>query len=147
MSDYQFRVVLIEDNPGDIYLFQQALQAAGVQVALTLIEDGGEAMAFARKQRQYSATLNPDLIVLDLNLPKNPGTEVLEVLRSNPETSGIPVAIMTSSAAPQELSAVKDLGIELFITKPADLDEFLKIGDVLKQILMEPGKRKHSLGS
>lgn len=139
-----FRIVLVEDNEADVYLFRQALASAGLDVALTVIDDGADAMAFAKSQAEYVGTERPDLVVLDLNLPKNAGLEVLEAIRQNPALSNIPVSVMSSSAAPREQSRIKELGVDLIITKPPDLDEFLRIGDLLKQVLMESKARRQS---
>lgn len=127
----------MEDNAGDIYLFRQALKSAGLDFELTVIEDGAEALAFVRREGKYSASPTPDLAVLDLNLPKSSGTEVLEAMRQSKDFSNMPVAVMSSSATPREQAKMEQLGISRYITKPPNLEDFLQIGEVLKQVLLE----------
>jgi two-component system, chemotaxis family, response regulator Rcp1 len=131
------RILLVEDNAADIYLLRLALAKAGLTVELTVIEDGAEALAFVRRQGKYAATPIPDLAVLDLNLPKAGGAAVLEAMRQNPDMSHVPVAIMSSSAGPRDQTKDTELGIRRYITKPPGLEEFMHIGQVLKEILLE----------
>jgi CheY-like chemotaxis protein len=130
-----FRILLVEDNAADIYLLRQALTGAGLNFELTVIEDGAEALAFVRGQGKYAAHSIPDLAVLDLNLPKNGGTVVLEAMRQNQKFCRVPVAIMSSTAEWRERTRTTELGVQRFITKPPDLEDFLQIGHVLKEIL------------
>lgn len=132
-----FRILLVEDNPGDVYLLRRALKDAELNAELTVIDDGAEALAFARGQGKYAAVSVPDLAVLDLNLPKNDGAAVLEAMRQNQRLSHVPVAIMTSAAPPEDQTKVEKLGIGRFITKPPHLDDFLRIGEMLKEMLLE----------
>jgi CheY-like chemotaxis protein len=130
-------ILLVEDNLGDVFLFREALKAAGVNYEITVISDGAEALRFVEDPNQYRGKRIPDLAVLDLNLPKVEGTEVLEAMRSNPDLTNVPVAVMTSSPSPRDRERAVQLGARRFITKPLDLDEFLKIGTVLKELLQE----------
>jgi CheY-like chemotaxis protein len=132
-----FRILLVEDNAADIYLFRQALQRAGLAFELTVINDGGHALAFARSEAEVFQTAAPDLLVLDLNLPKIGGCEVLEALRQNPNLSNLAVAIMTSSAASQDYEKCASLGVGRYIIKPLELEEFLRVGEIVKQVLLE----------
>jgi CheY-like chemotaxis protein len=134
-------ILLVEDNLGDVFLFREALKAAGVDYEITVISDGAEALNFVVDPVQYRAKGIPDLAVLDLNLPKVEGTEVLEAMRSDPDLSSVPVAVMTSSPSPRDRERAVQLGARRFITKPLDLDEFLKIGTVLKELLHEERSR------
>jgi two-component system response regulator len=142
-----FRIVLVEDNEADIYLLRQAFKEAALDVELTVIEDGAEALVFARHQGKYAGIPAPDLAVLDMNLPKNSGAEVLEALRRNKHLSKVPVAVMTSSASPIEQLKAKQLGVERYITKPPDLEEFLKIGHILREVLLQGVARQQPTGS
>lgn len=139
-----FRILLVEDNEADIYLLRQALKEAALEVELTVIEDGAEALAFARHQGKYAGIPAPDLAVLDMNLPKNGGAEVLEAMRLNKELSKVPVAVMTSSASPVEQLKAKQLGVERYITKPPDLEDFLQIGHVLREVLLKGAARQRA---
>jgi len=132
-----FRILLVEDNAADTYLLRRALKDAGLNVELTVIEDGAEALAFVRHEGKYAARPIPDLAVLDLNLPKLGGATVLHALRQNTDLCHVPVAIMTSSTGPREQVKAEELGDGRFITKPPDLEDFLKIGQVLKEMLLE----------
>ncbi len=133
----RFHILLVEDNAADIYLFRRALQRAGLIFEMTVIDDGGRALAFAKTDTKRTATRVPDLLVLDLNLPKIGGCEILEALRQNPDLSELTVAVMTSSAASQDFDKCAELGVGRYIIKPLDLDEFLQIGKVVKEVLLE----------
>ena len=128
-----FRIIVVEDNPADVYLLREALRQAGLHFELTVIEDGAEALEFIH--RKAAEIPKPDLAVLDLNLPSCGGIEILAAIRRNEHLADVPVAVVTSSAAPLERRQVENLGVARFITKPADLAEFLEIGEVLKEVL------------
>jgi two-component system, chemotaxis family, response regulator Rcp1 len=119
-----FHIMLLEDNLADIYLLRRALKNAGVNFELTVIEDGADGLAFARRQGKYEGSLIPDLAVLDLNLPKGGGESVLIAMRRSSDLDRVPVVIISSSAAPSEQASVKDLGVEQFIKKPANLEVY-----------------------
>lgn len=127
----------MEDNAADIYLFQQALVRAGLTFDLTVIKDGGDALAFAKSDGKNCESRVPDLVVLDLNLPKIGGCEVLEALRQNADLSNLTVAVMTSSEASRDYEKCVELGVSRYITKPLELEDFLRIGEVVKQVLLE----------
>jgi CheY-like chemotaxis protein len=133
-------ILLIEDNPADVELLRRALASAQLDCELTLLEDGAEALAFLRRLETEPDERSPDLTVLDLNLPKNDGIEVLQAMRASPVFGSAPVAILSSSASSRERAKIEQLGIGRYITKPADLDEFLSIGFILKELLMESGR-------
>jgi chemotaxis family two-component system response regulator Rcp1 len=132
-----FHILLVEDNPADIYLFREALKGAGVNFELTVIENGADGLAFARRQGAYAESSIPDLAVLDLNLPKGGGASVLEAMRGNKDLRSVPAFIMSSTSGGHERARAMELGIERFITKPADLEEFLQIGEVVKDVLLK----------
>ena len=127
-----YRIVLVEDNEADVYLFRRALQDAGLNFELTVIEDGAEALAYIR---DFGQGAPPDAAIIDLNLPKSEGTTVLEAIRKNTRLSAVPVVIVTSSASPAERAKAERLGAERFVTKPPDLDEFLRIGGLISDLL------------
>jgi CheY-like chemotaxis protein len=129
------RIFLAEDNSGDVELLRIALKSAEVDCDLLVVSDGREALDFVRQQGKYENHQPPDLAVLDLNLPKNDGLEVLEALRANSAFEGVPVAIVSSASAPQELAKMLSLRVDRFIPKPADLDLYLRIGTTLKELL------------
>jgi two-component system, chemotaxis family, response regulator Rcp1 len=140
-----FHILLVEDNAADIYLLRQALERAGLTFELTVIKDGSDALTFARSDGKLTASRVPDLVILDLNLPKIGGCEVLEALRQNVDLSNLTVAVMTSSAASQDQEKCTALGVARYITKPLGLEDFLQIGEVVKQVLLESMPGQHTV--
>lgn len=130
-----FHIFVVEDNPGDVQLLQMALKAADLECELTVVSDGGEAIEFVQRHGQYAAVPAPDLAVLDLNLPKNDGLEILEAMRGNEIFAKVPVAVLSSSSSPRELAILQRFHVERFIVKPPDLDQYLQIGLVIKELL------------
>ncbi len=132
-----FRIMLVEDNPGDVYLLKLALKNAGIECELTAFTDGAEALKFVLSQGEDAARLLPHLAVLDMNLPKKSGTEVLEAMRRGEEFAKVPVVMMSSSASPHDQAKTKQFGGTWYLTKPGDLEGYLKIGETLKEILAD----------
>lgn len=130
----RYKVLVVEDNPNDVALLRLALTEAHVDCDLTVIDDGGDALSFVR---QVAGDAVPDLAVLDLNLPKRDGLEVLQGMRSNPALLDVPVAILSSSSAPRDRSRLQTFGVRRYLVKPPDFDEFLKLGQELKDLLPE----------
>ena len=120
-------ILLVEDSPGDVRLTQEALRNAKVQNNLHVASDGIEAIAFLRRQEKHANAPRPDLILLDLNLPKKGGREVLEEIKLDPSLKSIPVVILTTSAAEEDILRSYQLHANCYITKPVDLDQFLKV--------------------
>ena len=129
------RILLVEDNPADVYLFRKALTEAGLDFELTVIEDGGSAIAFVRGDGAGGPV--PDLAVIDLSLPKDSGIQIVQELRARERFSAMPVVIASSSPEPPPSLQHEQLRIARYITKPPDLDDFLQIGVTLKEILLE----------
>jgi CheY-like chemotaxis protein len=121
------QLLLVEDNPGDVRLTREALKAGDVSVNLNVVRDGVEAIDFLRKRGQFESAPVPDLILLDLNLPRKSGREVLAEIKSDPELKRIPVLVMTTSRSDQDINRAYSLNANCYITKPMDLDEFLRI--------------------
>jgi two-component system, chemotaxis family, response regulator Rcp1 len=122
-----FEVLLVEDSPGDVRLTREAFKDAKVHIKLHVAVDGAEAMAFVRREGKYSDAPRPDLVLLDLNLPKKGGREVLTEIKEDPALKSIPVVILTTSASEQEVLRSYMLHANCFITKPVDLAGFLKV--------------------
>ena len=120
-------VLLVEDNPGDVRLTQEALKGGRVLVNLTVAVDGVEAMQMLRRHGEHATKARPDLILLDLNLPRKNGREVLLEIKADEELKRIPVIIMTTSKAEQDIHRAYNLNANCYITKPVDLDEFLNV--------------------
>lgn len=131
-------IVLVEDNPADVMLVREALDEHGVHCDLTTLPDGERAFQLMdRIDREQGQC--PDLVILDLKLPKKNGFEVLERMRSSPICAAIPVVIFTSSNAQQDQDRAAALGGTRYIAKPHGLAEFVKIGAVIKKILEDQG--------
>jgi CheY-like chemotaxis protein len=120
-------ILLIEDNPGDARLTQEALREGRVSNRLSHVIDGVEAMAFVRREPPFADAPRPDLILLDLNLPRKDGREVLAELKEDPRLRLIPVVVLTTSEAEQDILRTYELHGNCYITKPVDLEKFLHI--------------------
>ena len=120
-------VLLVEDNPGDVRLTVEAFKDGKLHINLAVAEDGVEALAMLRRESTYANTTRPDLILLDLNLPKKDGREVLAEIKSDEELKRIPVVVLTTSEAEQDIIKVYNLHANCYITKPVDLDQFITI--------------------
>jgi chemotaxis family two-component system response regulator Rcp1 len=121
------RILLVEDNPGDVRLTKEALKEAKVRNSLSVVEDGVAAMNFLRCEGEYADVERPDLILLDLNLPKKDGREVLEEIKRDPALKRIPIVVLTTSRAEQDILQSYDLHANCYVTKPVDLDQFINI--------------------
>jgi len=119
--------LLVEDSPADVRLTREALKEAKVLNALHVAQDGVEALAFLRKQGQYVSRPRPDLILLDLNLPKKDGREVLAEVKADDRLKGIPVVVLTTSRAEEDVVRTYNLHANAYITKPVDLKQFLGV--------------------
>jgi CheY-like chemotaxis protein len=120
------QILLVEDSPGDINLTIEALRGARVANHLSIVRDGEEAMSFLRQEESYENVPRPDLILLDLNLPKKDGREVLTDIKGDPDLEMIPVIIMTTSAAQDDIVSSYRHHAASFVTKPVDFSEFLE---------------------
>ena len=120
-------MLLVEDNPADVRLTQEAFKDGRVLVNLTIANDGVEAMEILTRRGGHGAKTRPDLILLDLNLPKKNGREVLEEIKADDDLKRIPVIVMTTSKAEQDVYRAYNLNANCYVTKPVDLDEFLNV--------------------
>lgn len=137
MTDPQYvktvEVLLIEDNAGDIRLTQEALKESNLLVHLSIARDGEEAMAFLRREGAFASSPTPDLILLDLNLPKKDGREVLQEIKADARLKRIPVVVLTTSQADSDILATYGFHANCYITKPVDMDQFIKIVKMLEE--------------
>ncbi len=117
-------ILLVEDNPGDVRLTQEAFKEGKMINNLSVVEDGVEAMAFLRREGKYTDVPRPDLILLDLNMPKKDGREVLAEIKQDPKLKHIPVIILTTSQAEQDILKSYDLHANCYISKPVNLNQF-----------------------
>lgn len=120
-------LLLVEDNAGDIRLTQEALKEGNIAVHLSVATDGVEAVEFLHRTGKYKDAPRPDLILLDLNLPRKNGREVLREIKTDPDLKMIPVLVMTTSKAEQDVARAYSLNANCYITKPIDLDEFMAV--------------------
>jgi CheY-like chemotaxis protein len=120
-------ILLVEDNPADVRLTREALKEAKVLNTLHIAEDGMEAMAFLRKQGQFAGSPSPDLILLDLNLPKKDGREILAEIKQDEQLRRIPVVVLTTSRAEEDVVRSYNLHANAYVTKPVDLKQFLEV--------------------
>lgn len=123
-------VLLVEDDPGDVMLVREALSEDGAN-ALAVVGDGVEAMRFVRGEGQYADAERPDLVLLDLNLPRKSGAEVLAEIKGDPELHTIPVVVLTTSQAEEDVLRSYEMHANAYVTKPVDFERF---GEVVKQI-------------
>jgi two-component system, chemotaxis family, response regulator Rcp1 len=120
-------VLLVEDNPGDVRLTVEGLKEGKLRNNLHVAKDGVEAMAFLRREGEYADAVRPDLILLDLNLPRMDGREVLTAIKSDASLKTIPVVILTTSRAEQDVLRSYELQANCYITKPVDLEQFITV--------------------
>jgi two-component system response regulator len=120
-------ILMVEDNPADVRLTQEALRDAKVQVNMNVVEDGNEAMAYLRREGKYKDSVQPDIMLLDLNLPGKDGREVLAEMKADPALKHIPVVVLTTSRAEEDICRVYNLQAACYVTKPVDFDEFVKV--------------------
>jgi two-component system, chemotaxis family, response regulator Rcp1 len=121
------QILLVEDSPGDVRLTQEVLRDAKIANDLYVVGDGEAAMAFLRGEGEHASSPRPDLILLDLNLPRKDGREVLAELKEDPALHAIPVIVLTTSAAEGDVLRSYELSVNCYITKPIDLDEFIRV--------------------
>ena len=124
---HPIEILLVEDSPADVDLTREALEDAKVHNSLHVASDGVEALAFLRREGRYADAPHPDLILLDLNLPKKDGREVLAEIKADPLLRRIPVVVLTTSEAEQDILQSYDLHANCYVTKPVDLDAFIHV--------------------
>ncbi|MCX7047797.1 MAG: response regulator [Candidatus Sumerlaeota bacterium] len=120
-------ILLVEDNPGDVRLTNEALKDAKMRINLHVAADGVEALQFLHHEGEYARAPRPDLILLDLNLPRKGGLDVLKEIKSNSDLKRIPVVILTTSEAEEDIVKAYNLNANCYVTKPVDLEQFSKV--------------------
>ncbi|HEY9073841.1 MAG TPA: response regulator [Desulfobaccales bacterium] len=135
---------MVEDNPGDVRLTIEALKEGKVRNNLFIVEDGEQAMKYLRREEPYQEATRPDLVLLDLNLPKKNGREVLAEIKDDPELKRIPVVILTVSTAEQDILKSYNLHANCYITKPVNLERFIEVVESIEDfwltVVMLPPK-------
>ncbi|MET8123470.1 response regulator [Micromonospora sp. NPDC005189] len=120
-------VLLVEDDPGDVLMTQEAFEEHKLRNRLSVVSDGTEALAYLRQEGQYSDALTPDLILLDLNLPRRDGREVLEEIKKDENLRRIPVVVLTTSQADEDILRSYQLHANAYVTKPVDFERFISV--------------------
>lgn len=120
-------VLLVEDDPGDVLLIKEAFEDHKVGNMLSVVSDGAEAIKYVRGEGDYANAVRPDLVLLDLNLPRKSGIEVLEEIKTDPNLSMIPVVVLTTSEAEEDIIGAYKLHANAYITKPVDFEQFTQI--------------------
>ena len=129
-------ILLVEDNPGDVRLTEEALKEGKVNNNLCVVNDGLEALAFLRREGQFAEAVRPDLILLDLNLPKMDGRELLAEVKADENLKRIPVVVLTTSKAEEDIIKTYNLHANCYITKPVDLDQFIDVVNSIENFWM-----------
>ena len=120
-------VLLVEDDPGDVLLTTEAFEHNKVRNNLHVVNDGEQAMAFLRREDKYAGSPRPDLVLLDLNLPRKDGREVLEEIKADEELRSVPVVVLTTSEADEDILRSYHLHANAYVTKPVDFDQFIRV--------------------
>ena len=123
----QIEVLLVEDDPGDVLMTKEAFDDYKVKNQLHIVSDGVEAMAFLRREGEHASAPRPDLVLLDLNLPRMDGREVLQAVKSDPELASIPVVVLTTSEAEEDVLRSYSLHANAYVTKPVDFERFIAV--------------------
>ncbi len=126
-------ILLIEDNPGDVRLIQEALQDGKLLNRIATVPDGQKALAYLRKQGGYAQATRPDLILLDLNIPRKDGREVLAEIKADPHLRSIPVVIVTSSQAEEDILRSYNTHANCYVAKPVDLEKFVAVVKAIEE--------------
>lgn len=148
--EQDWQILFVEDNPADVRLFRQALRDTGARHQITVVDDGEDAADLLFQRGQYAGARRPDLILLDLNLPKKSGLEVLREIKIHPHLKRIPVIILTSSASHSDINTAYEMGANMYLLKPSNLDEVEQLMDIvatawLQTAMLPPrnGKSSH----
>lgn len=133
MNYKPIKILLVEDNPADVRLATEALKEGGVESDLSVVTDGMDAINFLKKTGKFSDSPRPELILLDLNLPRKSGFDVLQVLKADPTLKSIPVIMLTTSSAEEDIAKSYSLNANCFVTKPTDLPQFLEVVKTIEE--------------
>ena len=130
-------ILMVEDNPGTVRLTQEVMRDSKVRNAMYVVDDGVEAMAFLRKQGRYNSAPRPDLVLLDLNLPRKDGRETLAEMKQDEELKRIPVVVLTTSRSEEDVLRAYDLHANCYLTKPVGLEDFVKVVKSIENFWIE----------
>ena len=130
-------ILLVEDNEGDVGLIEEVLEEAKIRNILHVAKDGEEAMLFLHCEGKFSGSLRPDIILLDLNLPKKDGREVLREVKEDSNLKSIPIVILTTSGAEKDIIRAYELHANAYVTKPLDFDQFIKVVEYIANFWLD----------
>jgi CheY-like chemotaxis protein len=136
MTHRAIQILLVEDSPADIELTQRMLRDAKIANDVHVVEDGEQAIAFVRRRGEFDGAPTPDLVLLDLNLPKKDGREVLEEMKGDPELRRIPIVVLTTSAEERDVLRAYDSYVNAYVTKPLDIDSFTSVARSIEDFWM-----------
>jgi len=131
-----YSILIVEDNGSDVFLLERALNRQRINFQLTHLRDGGAALAFIRREGSYAKSPRPDLILVDLNLPKIGGEDVIRAVRGARHLNGVPACVWSSSESPRDRESLISLGVDQFIFKPSGLEQFMQIGKTVQDLLL-----------
>jgi len=137
-------VLVAEDNPGDVFLIRQALIEHGINFTIDVVTDGEQALDYIDRLGGEQDAHRPELILLDLNLPRHSGHEDLKRIRNSPSCKDAVVVVVTSSGAPKDRETTKELGADAYFRKPSNLDEFMKLGDLVRSFGLRRDPRHYT---
>ena len=138
-------ILLVEDDPGDVLMTREAFEDYKVRNMLHVVSDGADALSFLRQEGEYEGRPRPDLVLLDLNLPRMDGREVLQAIKSDPGLASIPVVVLTTSEAEEDIARSYSLHANAYVTKPVDFERFIEvvrhIDDFFVSVVRLPGRQ------
>ncbi|MHB8988995.1 MAG: response regulator [Desulfobulbia bacterium] len=132
-NPHRIDILLVEDDPGDVELTREGLREATMLVNLHVVDDGEKALKFLRKEPPYAEAVRPDIVLLDLNMPRKDGKEALREIKGDPALRSIPVVVLTTSEAEADIAACYDLGANCYITKPISFAAFTKVVAMIEE--------------
>ncbi len=135
MSPVPYRILIAEDNPADVYLIREALRRYEFAYSLEIADNGEDMLNLIAKIEQDPSESCPDLFMIDLNLPRRPGDEILARIKQSSRCAHVPAIVITSSDSPQDRTRARDLGASFYFRKPADLEKFMAIGGIVRELL------------
>ncbi len=135
MAEIPYRIWIAEDNPADVYLIEEALRRHEFAYRLEIADNGEDMLKMLAAVDRDPSALCPDLFLIDLNLPRQPGEEILARIRQSSRCAGVPAIVITSSDSPQDRARARQLGASFYFRKPADLERFMAIGGIIREFL------------
>ena len=147
MTGPRFHIILVEDAEPDVLLVREALEQSGLEFELKVFDDGEQGVAFVETMDRDASLVQPHLFLLDLNLPKKTGGQILERVRQSPRCGRIPVVILTSSDSQRDKAQAADLNATGYFRKPSRLDEFMKLGPYVRDLLTRHGQTEADGGT